>query len=74
MTPELPRAPISEPCVTAWQTSASGGVGGQLRELGEDGVHRERHVRAGVAVGHGEDVEPVDLFAALLERRRPRTR
>ena len=31
MTPELPRAPMSEPCVTAWQTSASVGVGGELR-------------------------------------------
>ena len=29
--------------------------------------HRHRHVVAGIAVGDGEDVEVVDLFAALLE-------
>ena len=36
-------------------------------ELLHHGAHRHRHVVAGVAVGDREDVEVVDLLAALLE-------
>lgn len=39
-----------------------GGKGGEL--LGHRG-ERERHVSAGVAVGHGEDVELVDLLGLV---------
>ena len=38
-------------------------------ELVEHVTHRQRHVVAGVAVGDREDVEVVDLLAALLEVR-----
>ena len=38
-------------------------------ELVEHGAHGERHVVARVAVGDGEDVEVVDLLAAVLELR-----
>ena len=42
------------------------GVGQRLDER----AHREGHVRARVAVGHGIDVEVVDARAARVERRR----
>ena len=59
MTPELPRAPMSEPRLIAWQTSSIDvGVG----ERGADRLERERHVGAGVAVGDRVDVEPVQLL------------
>ena len=41
------------------------GVGGQRLDLLHDGPQRERHVGAGVAVGHGEDVELVDLLGLV---------
>ncbi len=40
---------------------------GRTVRLGERGTHREQHVRAGVAVGDGEDVDPVDLRAVPLQ-------
>ena len=43
-----------------------GGVGQRIHER----AHRERHVRARVAVGHGIDVEVVDARAACVEGRR----
>ena len=39
----------------------------QAVELGQHRAHGEDHVVAGVAVGHREDVEVVDLLAARLE-------
>jgi hypothetical protein len=42
---------------------------GQVVELVEHGVQRERHVVPGVAVGDGEHVEVVDLLAARLQLR-----
>ena len=42
-------------------------------ELLHDGVHRHRHVVAGVAVGYGKDVEVIDLLAAVPRARRRRT-
>ena len=33
-----------------------------------DGAHGEQHVRPGVAVGHGIDVEVVDARAVAFER------
>ena len=66
MTPELPRAPISEPWAMARQVaSRSGDV-----EAGELVGHRlegEGHVGAGVAVGHRVDVEPVDQLLVGAE-------
>ena len=59
MTPELPRAPMSEPRLIAWHTSA---IDSAVAELGADRLERERHVGAGVAVGHRVDVEPVQLL------------
>jgi hypothetical protein len=44
------------------------GVGGQQGEFADDRVHGERHVRAGVPVGHREDVEAVHLLTTRLER------
>ena len=37
-------------------------VCGKRLDLTDDGAERERHVGAGVAIGHGEDVELVDVF------------
>ena len=37
-----------------------GAVGFEALQLGHDRVQGEGHVRAGVAVGHGVDIEPVD--------------
>ena len=45
------------------------GVGGEAVQLGQHGAQREHHVVAGVAVGDGEHVQVVDLFAAVLKRR-----
>ena len=65
MTPELPRAPISEPRLIAWHTSA---IDSAVAELGAHRLERERHVRAGVAVGDRVDVEPVQLFLVGAQR------
>ena len=42
-----------------------GAVGGQLVD---DRLQGERHVRAGVAVGHGVDVEAVQFFLMVAQR------
>ena len=44
-----------------------GSADGQLGQACNDGFQRQRHVRAGVAIGHGEDVETVDLVFARAE-------
>ena len=41
---------------------------GQVRQVLDDGFQRQRHVRARVAVGHGEHVQAVDLVLALAQR------
>ena len=43
------------------------GVGRQRLNLRDDRGQGERHIRTGVTVGHREDVELVDLLAALLD-------
>ena len=53
---------MSEPWATALQTSAISALGPEALELGRDRVEGEGHVGAGVAVGHGVDVQPVDDF------------
>ncbi len=65
MTPELPRAPISEPWAMA-RRWLRGPLSARAVELGGHRLEGEGHVRAGVAVGHGVDVEAVDelLMAA----------
>ncbi len=65
MTPELPRAPISEPRLIAWQTSS---IESAVAQLAAHGFERERHVRAGIAVGYRVDVQPVELFLVRAER------
>ena len=62
----MPRAPMSEPCAMAWQTSAPclGGVA----ELVDHRLEGQGHVRAGVAVGDRIDVEPVELLLVGPER------
>ncbi len=65
MTPELPRAPISEPRLIAWQTSA---IDSDCCSSCADRFERERHVGAGVAVGDRVDVEPVQLLLVRAER------
>ena len=59
ITPELPRAPMSEPRLIAWQTSA---IDSAVRQRRAHRLERERHVGAGVAVGDRVDVEPVQLL------------
>ena len=59
ITPELPRAPMSEPRLIAWHTSA---IDSDCAQLRAHRLERERHVGAGVAVGHRVDVEPVELL------------
>ena len=59
MTPELPRAPISEPWAMARQAAARSGDSSPA-SLGGDRLQGEGHVGAGVAVGHRVDIEPVD--------------
>ena len=59
MTPLLPRAPISEPWLIASHVATEiVGLGGV--HLGDDGIERASHVRAGVAVGHRVHVQPVE--------------
>ena len=62
----MPRAPISEPRLIAWQTSAIDV--GACRSSRAHRLEGERHVGAGVAVGHRVDVEPVQLFLVRAER------
>ena len=66
ITPELPRAPMSEPWLIALHTGGQVAVGAV--ELLAHRRQGERHVRAGVAVGHGVDVEPVDARLVGVER------
>ena len=40
----------------------------KLRKVVDDHLHGERHVRAGVAIGHGEHIEAVDLVFAVGKR------
>ena len=65
MTPEFPRAPISDAWPIALQTAGEPEPGGTLVELGHHGLDREGHVGAGVAVGHRIDVQPIDV--ALMQ-------
>ena len=66
ITPELPRAPMSEPRLIAWHTSS---IESAVGELGADRLEGERHVGAGVAVGDRVDVEPVQLLLMRTQRR-----
>ena len=66
MTPELPRAPMSEPLVTAAATDGMS-VDVALLELLDHGAHGERHVGARVAVRDRVDVEVVDELALSLD-------
>ena len=65
MTPELPRAPISEPRLIAWQTSS---IDSAVPQLGAHRLERQRHVGAGVAVGDRVDVEAVQLLLVRAQR------
>jgi len=40
---------------------------GQRLRLGEGGLHGGQHVGAGITVGHGEDIERIDLIDVPLE-------
>ena len=68
ITPELPRAPISDPWPMAWQTSASAGPGLDALELADHGLEGQGHVRARVPVGHRVDVQAVDDVLVQPER------
>ena len=59
MTPEFPRAPISEPWAMARQVASRSGES-RVVELVGHRLHGEGHVGAGVAVGDRVDVEAVD--------------
>ena len=59
MTPELPRAPMSDPWLIALHTPA---MSSAPSELGHHRLQGEGHVGAGVAVGHRVDVEPVEAL------------
>ncbi len=61
ITPELPRAPMREPCPIALQTSARPAPGLDPFELAHHGLEGQGHVGPGVSVGHGVDVEAVDV-------------
>ena len=61
MTPELPRAPMSEPWPMARHTSDSADPDGHAVELGHHRLEREGHVRARVAIGHRIDIQAVDV-------------
>ena len=41
------------------------GVDGEGGELLHDGLERERHVGARIAIGHGEHVELIDLLGLI---------
>ena len=47
-------------------------VRGKLRNVVDDRLQRERHVRAGIAIGNGEHVQAINLFLALAEPSRCR--
>ena len=68
ITPELPRAPISAPNAAAERDALRGHRRPERLGLDEGRADRRHHVRAGVAVGHREDVEGVDLVDRGLER------
>ena len=66
MTPELPLAPIRAPCATAWTTAEArtrldGGHFLQSR------LHGQKHVGAGVAIWHREDVESIHRLVVLIK-------
>ena len=67
MTPELPRAPISEPWLIGvgarWPCRAV-----RLGQLAHHRLEGQRHVGPGVAVGHGVDVEAVDELLVGTQR------
>ncbi len=44
------------------------GIGAQFVERDEDGIHRQRHVGAGVPIWNREHVEPVDLVDPVFQR------
>ena len=71
MTPELPRAPISAPRATSRASECRLAAVVWSTRVG-DRAHRQRQVRAGVAVGNGIDVQVVDARAVRLERRERR--
>ena len=48
-------------------------VCGKLRNVVDDRLQRERHVRAGIAIGNGEHVQAIYLFLALAELDRCRS-
>ena len=56
---------MSDPWAMAWHTS---GIASADPELLHDGLDRERHVRAGVAVGDRVDVEAVERLLVDPER------
>ena len=68
ITPEFPRAPISEPCPIALQTSSRPASSAHTIQLGDDGLEGQGHVRARVPVGHRVDVQPVDVGLVQPER------
>ena len=67
MTPELPFAPMSAASAAARATLAAVPPAHVAGSAGR-GAHRHRHVGAGIAVGHGEDVDRVDGVGLLGER------
>ena len=62
ITPELPRAPMSEPWPMAWQHLGQPGARLDALELADHGLEREHHVGPGVPVGHRKDVQAVDVL------------
>ena len=45
----------------AWHTAGQAGPGVDLVQLGDHGFERQGHVGPGVAVGHGIDIQAVDV-------------
>ena len=66
MTPELPRAPMSDPWLMALQTASMSAS--PSAQPGHHRLERERHVGAGVAVRDRVDVEAVESFLVRLQR------
>ena len=44
-----------------------GGIDGQRGQILNDHGQGQRHVGAGIAIGHGEDVEAIDFILAIVK-------